>query len=175
MFGLLNAGFKSLKIKFYFTEILCFFLIPLLCINWGPGMQLTTAGMPPSQVNVAFGLVNSRGQAARWISVPVQATEWMWKWFFWRSKYNLKKGMNQSMLFSSKQSPKNVRSLKHYKMSLWKIKVVKYMKWNLNFQRKLSKLFDVIKHTLIHLKVPLSFKHSLKIKIQKVKMFCIFN
>lgn len=41
----------------------------------GPGMQLTTAAMPPSQVDVAFGLLNSRGQAARWTSVPEHATE----------------------------------------------------------------------------------------------------
>lgn len=48
----------------------------------GPGMQLTTAGMPPSQDDVLFGLLNSSGQAARWISVPVHATEWMWKLLF---------------------------------------------------------------------------------------------
>lgn len=75
--------------KKYFTEIFSFFFKPLFCMNSGPGMQLMTAGMPPAQEDVAFGLLNSSGQAARWTSVPVHATEWRWKLFFWRSKYNL--------------------------------------------------------------------------------------
>lgn len=41
----------------------------------GPGMQLTTAAMPPAQDRVALGLENSRGQAARCTSEPVHATE----------------------------------------------------------------------------------------------------
>lgn len=57
----------------------------------GPGMQLTTAAMPPPQDNVVFGFRNSRGQAARWISVPVHATECTRKEFFWRSRYNLRR------------------------------------------------------------------------------------
>lgn len=60
---------------FNLTEVFTFFFKPLLCMNCGPGMQLTTAAMPPSQENVALGLLNSRGQAARWTSVPVHATE----------------------------------------------------------------------------------------------------
>lgn len=51
---------------------------PLLCMNIGPGMQLTTAAVPPAQVDVALGLLNSSVQAARWTSVPVHATEWRW-------------------------------------------------------------------------------------------------
>lgn len=70
------------QVKNYFTEVLSFFFKPLFCVNSGPGMQLTTAAMPPAQDDVAFGLLNSRGQAARWTSVPVHATEWMRKWFF---------------------------------------------------------------------------------------------
>lgn len=58
-----------------FTEVRSFFFKALLCVNNGPGMQLTTAAMPPSQDKVAFGFLNSSGQAARWISVPVHATE----------------------------------------------------------------------------------------------------
>lgn len=57
------------------TEVFSFFFRPVFCMNNGPGMQLTTAAMPPPQDNVAFGFLNSRGQAARWISVPVHATE----------------------------------------------------------------------------------------------------
>lgn len=76
------------------TDILGFFFKPLFWMNSGPGMQLTTAGMPPSQLDVALGLLNCRGQAARWISVPAHATEWTWKWFFWRSKYNLEEWKN---------------------------------------------------------------------------------
>lgn len=44
-------------------------------MNSGPGMQLTTAAVPPSQDTELLGILNSRGQAARWISVPVHATE----------------------------------------------------------------------------------------------------
>lgn len=62
--------------KNYFTEILTFFFKLLFCINSGPGMQLTTTGMPLAQDDVPFGWLNSNGQAARWTSVPVHATEW---------------------------------------------------------------------------------------------------
>lgn len=64
------------------TEVFSFFFRPLFCMKKGPGMQLTTAAMPPSQDNVVFGFLNSRGQAARWISVPVHATECTRKEFF---------------------------------------------------------------------------------------------
>lgn len=57
------------------TEVFSFFFRPLLCMNNGPGMQLTTAAVPPSQDTELLGFLNSRGQAARWISVPVHATE----------------------------------------------------------------------------------------------------
>lgn len=61
-----------------FTEVFSFFFRPLFCMKSGPGMQLTTAAAPPSQ-DVPLALPNSRGQAARCTSVPVHATEWMWK------------------------------------------------------------------------------------------------
>lgn len=65
-----------------FTEVFSFFFKPVFCMKSGPGMQLTTAGMPPVQDHVLLGLVNSSGQAARWTSEPEHATEWMWKVFF---------------------------------------------------------------------------------------------
>lgn len=49
--------------------------MPLLCMKSGPGMQLTTAAVPPLQADVALALLNSRGHAARWTSVPEHATE----------------------------------------------------------------------------------------------------
>lgn len=44
-------------------------------MNKGPGVQPTTAAVPPSHATEVLGFRNSRGQAARWISVPVHATE----------------------------------------------------------------------------------------------------
>ena len=68
-----------------------FFLALLWRVKSGPGMQLTTAGMPPGQA-VALGRLNSSGQAARCTSVPVHATECTRKWRFCRSRDSLGRG-----------------------------------------------------------------------------------
>ena len=63
------------------TDVLGFFFMPL-GVYWGPGTQLTTAGIPPRQKAVALAWLNSSGQAARCTSVPTQPTEWSRKTLF---------------------------------------------------------------------------------------------